>query len=248
MKINLLERSSSLEPIQVKVLQKNLPTQKISSQLWGVMKFTLLLISIASFCLADVERTYILPEHLLINDEGIFLEENNTLIPIESVSYDDVLRAFYHDKQEPRLVTYPSCGQQTYDPLYHSGKINISIIMPPEFLQEICMAAGRPLNLPSNFKGHDFVQLAQQEKNARARVRYIGLDNLQKGKDIKEVSKILSVHKNTVKNWVKRFRKKGVEGLKEQLGRGAKRKVPKEYEQIFREAVLELQANRKGGG
>lgn len=109
------------------------------------------------------------------------------------------------------------------------------------------MAAGRPLKLPSNFKEHDFVQLARQEKNARARIRYIGLDNLQKGKGIKEVSRILSVHENTVKNWVKRFRKKGVEGLKEQPGRGAKRKVPKEHEQIFREAVLELQANRKGG-
>lgn len=109
------------------------------------------------------------------------------------------------------------------------------------------MSAGRPLKLPSNFKEYDFAQLARREKHARARIRYIGLDNLQKGKNIREVAKILSVHENTVKNWVKRFCEKGIEGLKEQPGRGAKRKIPEEHQQVFREAILELQANRKGG-
>jgi len=109
------------------------------------------------------------------------------------------------------------------------------------------MTAGRPLKLPSNFMEYDFAQLARKEKNARACIRYTGLDNLQKGKGIREVSRILSVHENSVKNWVKRFRKNGIEGLKDQSGRGAKRKLPTEQEQGFREAVLKLQANRKGG-
>ena len=109
------------------------------------------------------------------------------------------------------------------------------------------MKRGRPLTLPSDFQEYDFSQLAKKEQHARTRIRYIGLANLQKGKSAKEVSQLLSVHVNTVKNWLNSFREKGLAGVQEQAGRGAKRKLGKEQEEAFRKAVLELQANRNGG-
>ena len=109
------------------------------------------------------------------------------------------------------------------------------------------MAAGRPLKLPPNFHDHDFSEFARYEKHPRARVRYIGLHNIQQGKGIREVSRILSVHENTVKDWINRFKEKGVDGLKEQPGRGAKRKIPEEQQQAFQDAIRELESKLKGG-
>ncbi len=48
-------------------------------------------------------------------------------------------------------------------------------------------------------------------------------------------------------NWVKQFRTKGLEGLKDQPGRGTKPFLPAYQHSAFRQAVLELQENKKGG-
>jgi transposase len=47
--------------------------------------------------------------------------------------------------------------------------------------------------------------------------------------------------------WVKKFRIEGFEGLKDKPGRGMKPYISQEHRTAFREAVLELQANRSGG-
>lgn len=109
------------------------------------------------------------------------------------------------------------------------------------------MPAGRPLILPENIYNHDFALLAKTEKEARVRIRLLGLHNLQKGKGLRETAEIMGVHELSVKNWLKKFSLNGLEGLKEQKGRGAKKKLPDEQQQAFREAILELQANRHGG-
>ena len=48
-------------------------------------------------------------------------------------------------------------------------------------------------------------------------------------------------------NWIVRFKKNEITGLKEKAGRGAKPHLPPESYEAFRSAVLELQAKRKGG-
>jgi transposase len=109
------------------------------------------------------------------------------------------------------------------------------------------MTAGRKLILPKTMYEHDFALLAKKEKHARTRIRLLGLDNLKKGRTARETAELLCVHENSVKRWLKSFSDRGLEGLKEQSGRGAKRKVPKEQEEAFRASIIELQANRKGG-
>lgn len=109
------------------------------------------------------------------------------------------------------------------------------------------MPAGRPLHLPKTIQEHDFSILARKEKHARTRIRLLGLDHLKKGKTARETAEFLCVHENSVKRWLKNFTDQGLKGLKERLGRGAKRKIPKDQEEAFRTSILELQANRKGG-
>jgi transposase len=109
------------------------------------------------------------------------------------------------------------------------------------------MTAGRRLNLPKTMSEHDFASLAKKEKHARTRIRLLGLDHLKKGRTARETAELLCVHENSVKRWLKNFSERGLKGLKEAHGRGAKRKIPKEQEEAFRTSILELQANRNGG-
>jgi transposase len=105
------------------------------------------------------------------------------------------------------------------------------------------MPAGRPLLLPQTIHNHDFALLAKTENHSRTRVRLLGLHNLQKGKGLRETAEILGVHEQSVKSWLTRFSKDGLEGLREQKGRGNKRKLSEEHQEVFQEAILELQAN-----
>lgn len=109
------------------------------------------------------------------------------------------------------------------------------------------MPAGRPLKLPKTIQEYDFSLLAKKEKHARTRIRLLGLDHLKKGKTARETAEFLCVHENSVKRWLKSFVDEGLEGLKEKIGRGAKRKIPKNQEEMFRSSILELQANLNGG-
>ena len=109
------------------------------------------------------------------------------------------------------------------------------------------MPAGRPLKLPAALYDYDFALLAKTENHTRFRLRLLGLHNLQKGKGLRETAEALGVHELSVKKWVKRFCNNGLEGLREQKGRGNKSKLRADQQQAFREAILELQANRSGG-
>lgn len=109
------------------------------------------------------------------------------------------------------------------------------------------MPAGRPLILPKTINDYDFACLAKTEKHSRTRIRLLGLHNLQLGNCLRKTAETLGVKELSVKNWLKRFSKNGLEGIKEQRGRGNKRKLSDEQQQAFREAILELQANRQGG-
>jgi transposase len=109
------------------------------------------------------------------------------------------------------------------------------------------MPAGRPLTLPSSIHDYDFEKLAKQERHARTRMRLIAFAHLKKGKRIREAAEAVGVHETTIGGWIRNFKKEGIEGLKEKEGRGAKRKIAEAQSEAFREAVLQLQADKKGG-
>lgn len=106
---------------------------------------------------------------------------------------------------------------------------------------------GKPAELPEGLADYNFGKLAKQERNARVRLRLLGLAHLRNGHTITATAKMCQVERSTVYDWIKRFKQGGFEALKEQAGRGAKPKLPREQHLVFREAVLELQNQREGG-
>lgn len=96
-------------------------------------------------------------------------------------------------------------------------------------------------------KEYDFEKLTKGARNAREKTRYLAFVHLKEGKAVGEVSDIIKMSKNAIYVWLRKFNKDGLEGLKEQGGRGAKLKLPLSERGAFRKAVLELQAERRGG-
>ena len=75
----------------------------------------------------------------------------------------------------------------------------------------------------------------------------LGMIHLQAGKEYDEIALFLGVEKETVKGWIKWFRKDGIEGLKESPRSGAKRKLLISQDAVFKAAVIDLQEAREGG-
>jgi len=96
-------------------------------------------------------------------------------------------------------------------------------------------------------KDHDFKKLAASEGTARERRRYLVFAHIQEGKSYSAAAQMVKVEPRTVLTWVKKFRKEGLEGLKEKPGRGAKSCLPSEKDEALRQAVEAMQAKRGGG-
>ena len=94
---------------------------------------------------------------------------------------------------------------------------------------------------------HDFSLLAKRSRHPRERMRLLALAHLKDGKSVIEAARAIKVTRNAVYTWLRAFRDKGLDGLKEKGGRGAKLKLPVSEHEAFRKAVLKLQENRPGG-
>jgi transposase len=106
---------------------------------------------------------------------------------------------------------------------------------------------GKKAELPKTIDAYDFGALAKQERNARVRLRLIGLAHLKDGNSVTATAKMCRVDRSTVYSWLDRFEQGGLEGLQEKEGRGRKSKLAKDQHQAFKKAVLELQNCRPGG-
>lgn len=93
----------------------------------------------------------------------------------------------------------------------------------------------------------DFFQLAKRESNPRTRIRFLALGHLKAGKSKQEVIEMFQIVFISLRRWVLRFITHGVEGLKEQPGKGRKRKLSVEQEEEFQQQVEKLQTLREGG-
>lgn len=94
---------------------------------------------------------------------------------------------------------------------------------------------------------HDFAKLARTTGTPRERRRFLAFAHIQDGKSFSESARMVKVSPRTVIVWAQKFREKGLEGLLENPGRGAKSYVPQEEYQVFRRSVEELQSSRTGG-
>jgi len=105
----------------------------------------------------------------------------------------------------------------------------------------------RDVNTLSSMNEHNFRKLAATQGTARERRRYLAFAHIQDGKNYSEAARMVKVDPRTVFTWLKKFRAEGLEGLKEQPGRGAKSCLPPEKDESLRQAVEAMQAKRCGG-
>lgn len=101
--------------------------------------------------------------------------------------------------------------------------------------------------IPEEIFNYDFSRFAKKCKHPREKIRLLAFAHLKDGKSVQEASRAVKVSRNAVYTWLKSFRDKKLDGLKEAGGRGAKLKLPVSEHDAFRQAVLKLQENRSGG-
>ncbi len=106
---------------------------------------------------------------------------------------------------------------------------------------------GRKARPIEGLEKYNFAKLATSEGSSRERRRFLAFAHIQDGKSLSEAARMIKVKPSTVIIWVCKFRKDGIEGLKEKGGRGAKRCIPKNEEALIGQAVLVMQENRIGG-
>jgi transposase len=106
---------------------------------------------------------------------------------------------------------------------------------------------GRPPVIPQIVYEYNFAAAAKRENVARYHVKLLALNQVKQGKGYREVSKIFKVHETAIKNWVIRFAKEGLSGLKDKPGRGRKCMLQKDQVAEFKDSIYELQSLRSGG-
>src|SRR5215211_2644902 len=106
---------------------------------------------------------------------------------------------------------------------------------------------GRKAEVIKGLIQYDFDKLSKTQGNPRERKRYLAFAHICDGKSFTEAATAIRIKLRTLMNWVKRFREQGIDGLKDQPGRGSKPYLAPKDKAGFKQAVLELQQNRSGG-
>ncbi len=106
---------------------------------------------------------------------------------------------------------------------------------------------GRKAEKIEGLDEYNFDELANQAKSPRERRRFLAFAHIKEGASFSEAARMVRVVPRTAIVWVAAFRKKGLDGLREKAGRGAKPHVPHDKQEEFKESVIELQKQRQGG-
>lgn len=106
---------------------------------------------------------------------------------------------------------------------------------------------GRKAARIEGLEHYDFDKLAKTEGTPRERKRFLAFAHIRAGKTFTQAAAAVRVDLRSLMEWVKRFRREGLEGLREKPGRGAKLMLSDEHRSAFRQAVLDLQDKKAGG-
>lgn len=103
-------------------------------------------------------------------------------------------------------------------------------------------------NYPKDFFSMDLESLYRQEERGKIKERYFAIWQLQRGKQIKEVSDLIGRTENTICNWLKLLREEGLESLSlSKKGRGRKAKISLFQKNDLKQKIIYEQKNKKGG-
>ncbi len=102
-------------------------------------------------------------------------------------------------------------------------------------------------SFPKFFTGYDFETPYKLASDPGAKMRFLAMLHLQKGKSFTEIGDMLRVSRRTVAEWFKRFVSEGIRGLFDKLRTGRKPILSPSDESDFKKEVLKLQEERKGG-
>lgn len=103
---------------------------------------------------------------------------------------------------------------------------------------------------PEPIEGLDqyhFSKLARTDGTPRERRRFLAFAHIQDSHSYSDAARMVKVSVRALMGWITNFRKSGIDGLREQPGRGAKPYMPSEDYEFLRGIVTELQKNREGG-
>lgn len=106
---------------------------------------------------------------------------------------------------------------------------------------------GRKAAQIKEIERYDFDKLCRTEGSSRERRRFLAFAHIREGKTFTEAAASVRVQLRSLMQWVRKFRTEGLDGLRDKPGRGMKPFIPSEQHTAFRQAVLELQENRRGG-
>lgn len=112
---------------------------------------------------------------------------------------------------------------------------------------EAVKAQSSTIKLPENFYDHDFAELAKSERDPRKRSRLTALGILQQKVSLKKTAKLLKTERQTIREWLTKFKESGLDGLSDKHRSGRPPRLKKDQEAAFAAAVLQLQEDRKGG-
>jgi transposase len=106
----------------------------------------------------------------------------------------------------------------------------------------------RPLNLPEFFKTTDFKALYKLHGQRKYGCRLLAMCYLKQGKSIYETSQLMMKTEYTIREWVKLYKERGLNGLLSiRQGRGRRTTLPKGDEAKFKDTLDELGQSLKGG-
>ena len=104
-----------------------------------------------------------------------------------------------------------------------------------------------PRNYADKLQSDDFDQLFREATHPKEKLRFLAFVHLKDGQSARTVANTVQVDQSSVHRWLRNYQAKGVDGLREQPGRGRKALMTDSELQDFRLAVLELQQTRDGG-
>jgi len=105
----------------------------------------------------------------------------------------------------------------------------------------------RNLEVDTKFYKEDFLSAAKLTKDKRHYQRLLALHYIQLGKRQLEVSSLLGASPRSIQQWIRRYKDKGIEGIKQGYIPGCPRKLSKDKLKEFSQIFISNQDSLSGG-